>query len=213
MATIDDFGQDPTDTLNDPPLGGPTGWAAAVRDKLNELAASITTGLAGKLNKAGDTMTGELVMNPNGAIYAQKDADYGPRFSLSNLAGAGAAFTLVGGRLVTRQLLAGAGIGSLPVTLEIADPTNAKDAASKGYVDNRVQGGLAYSENSGIATVVFPVPYAGTPAIALGIVTNTTTSLMVQCRDASATGFTFSLTNRDDAYVGGIGVFWIACPR
>lgn len=34
MATIDQFGGT-TDNLDSPPLGGPTGWAAAVRDSLN----------------------------------------------------------------------------------------------------------------------------------------------------------------------------------
>jgi hypothetical protein len=33
MATIDDFGAK-GDTLADPPLGGPDGWAAAVRDAI-----------------------------------------------------------------------------------------------------------------------------------------------------------------------------------
>lgn len=49
MATIDDFGGT-TDPLNAPPLGGPTGWAAAVRDYLK---GSV-------VQKAGDVISGSL---------------------------------------------------------------------------------------------------------------------------------------------------------
>ena len=45
MATIDDFGGT-TDPLNAPPLGGPTGWAAAVRDYLKNSV----------VQKVGDTI-------------------------------------------------------------------------------------------------------------------------------------------------------------
>jgi hypothetical protein len=41
MGTIDDFGG-ATDPLNTPPLGGPNGWAAAVRDAINANSNDIT---------------------------------------------------------------------------------------------------------------------------------------------------------------------------
>jgi hypothetical protein len=52
---INDYGN--TDQgLNNPPLGGPGGWAQAVRDALN----AATSAIAGKVSKAGDTMSGAL---------------------------------------------------------------------------------------------------------------------------------------------------------
>ena len=43
MATIDDFG-DTAEPLNNPVLGGPAGWAAAVRDYLKNLDSRIVSG-------------------------------------------------------------------------------------------------------------------------------------------------------------------------
>jgi hypothetical protein len=42
MATIDDLGG-ANQPLNAPPLGGPTGWAAAVRDALKAVQANVLT--------------------------------------------------------------------------------------------------------------------------------------------------------------------------
>lgn len=55
MATIDDIGE-VNEPLSAPALGGPTGWAAAVRDYIRDLPAQIS----GKVDRSGDTMTGAL---------------------------------------------------------------------------------------------------------------------------------------------------------
>ena len=64
MSTIDDFGGT-GQPLNAPALGGPTGWAAAVRDAIKALEAnvlSLASTVTGKVDVAGDTMTGPLTV-------------------------------------------------------------------------------------------------------------------------------------------------------
>jgi len=57
MSTIDDFGG-AGEALDDPPLGGPLGWAAAVRTAIR----NAQTDLADRLPLTGGTLTGPLTV-------------------------------------------------------------------------------------------------------------------------------------------------------
>jgi hypothetical protein len=85
MGTIDDFG-DTTEPLNQPVFGGPSGWAAAVRDYLLTLMPKsggaftgrfgIKQGTVSGVNLAADTDFGAagptlMVVNEAGTDYAQ----------------------------------------------------------------------------------------------------------------------------------------------
>lgn len=87
MASITDIGT-LTDPLGTPPMGGPNGWAAAVRDALDSSDVSVNTRIANHaaaadphptylqqaegdaryVDLAGDTMTGALVLNADPTV-------------------------------------------------------------------------------------------------------------------------------------------------
>jgi hypothetical protein len=52
MASINDIGGATPDTLDDPPLGGPDGWAAAVRNALNSSDTPVDTRITTASNTA-----------------------------------------------------------------------------------------------------------------------------------------------------------------
>jgi Pectate lyase superfamily protein len=76
VATIDDFG-DVDQPLNGPKLGGPDGWAAAVRDSVRELQARPTlppSGDPGTLGVEAFGAVGDGVTDDTAAIQACIDA-------------------------------------------------------------------------------------------------------------------------------------------
>lgn len=120
MATIDDYGN--TDqALNAPPLGGPAGWAKAVRDAIMD-----------RLPLSGGRLSGELQAL---ALSAMKDGNYGPRLSITDAAGDGTSFTRINGVAAALVTTAAAGITTTRARLKVGTPTDADDAATKGYVD------------------------------------------------------------------------------
>jgi hypothetical protein len=108
MATHRDYGQ-PDDLLSFPSLSE---WAAAVADKLDE----TTTALGTKVNRAGDTITGPLIVQGNVQLGST------PAHSVA--LGVGASFDANGAQLS-----------------DVGNPVAPTDAATKGYVD-KFAGGL-----------------------------------------------------------------------
>lgn len=84
--------------------------------------------------RTGDEMTGDLITT---SVHAKKDGDWAPRFVIADSLGNGAAFTLAGGQLTTSSMVAESGITGSPVTLDVAAPVTAYNAATKNYVDRK----------------------------------------------------------------------------
>jgi hypothetical protein len=105
MATIDDFGGT-ADPLNAPPLGGPTGWAAAVRDYLKDSVVQIAGGVM-----SGSLTVPRVKLNTGGLAGPILKAESATNAQLTNLA---------------EDALA---------TLEVDTPKAAAQAANKNYVD------------------------------------------------------------------------------
>ena len=116
MATIDDFGE-VNQPLSEPALGGPTGWAAAVRDYIKDLPAAI----AGKVSKAGDTMTGELRAPDVSAGSIKVGASADIRGLITVEEGMGLAIANAANTALT--------------TLGVGNPTANQHATPKSYVD------------------------------------------------------------------------------
>ena len=113
MATIDDFGG-ASDSLATPALGGPTGWAAAVRDYIKGLSTQV----AGKVSKSGDTMTGTLQLTGGSRL----EMDDG-RWRYDAAAGSFVADDINGQTASRKNII----INTVP--------TRADHATSKQYVD------------------------------------------------------------------------------
>lgn len=64
-------------------------------------------------------------------------------------------------------------------------PTNEDDAATKKYIDNRIQMGAGSTDGSGDATITFPTSFASTPKVFL------------QGKDASAKGIVLDIVSKD----------------
>ena len=108
MATIDDIGG-ATDSLGSVPLGGPNGWAAAVRDAIN-----------GKVDLAGGTMTGLLTAAGLRATAQGQTVRIG---------------SVAAGSPILGVLNADA---SAFIPVQCADPAHPEHAATKRYVDGLV---------------------------------------------------------------------------
>lgn len=192
MATIDDIG-DVDDPLNAPVLGGPNGWAAAVRDYLKDLLATI----AGKVSKAGDTMTGPLILD---------DANT----DLINIAGS---------RYSDLDVVR---IGEGPVStagglarIMVNHPTGDYHAATKGYVDARAivqHGTVAATVNGQGVAVTFPVPFTEIPDVVASPIKYVGLTAVVN--DFGLNGCTVAIWDAGGGGVpGDARIAWIAAGR
>jgi hypothetical protein len=149
MATIDDFGGT-TDPLNAPPLGGPSGWAAAVRDYLKGMV----------VQKAGDVMSGSLQVlggiNTPSLIFKES----------LNLHESG-------GELVVWDV-----DRSTYGKAFVDTPTTTMHAATKGYVDGKlIRGAFTLSSvgsveagSTYVARIPFGVTFAGPPQVVATVI-------------------------------------------
>lgn len=162
MATIDDFG-DTAEALNNPVLGGPAGWAAAVRDAI-----------LARLPLSGGTLTGQLNIGPHASdgasaiaqrasttghnlIYGYKNGIL--RYSL-RLGDASGLFRLY------QYDSAGANLKALLVDNANTDgllnvygpPVAANGIATKGYVDDRMRAGTITTAAFDNSIYVFRIP-------------------------------------------------------
>jgi len=212
MATIDDFG-DTTEPLSQPVLGGPSGWAAAVRDAITALQESLTSGLAGKVSKSGDSMSGSLDLanlDARGIVTAMASGDYASALSVTDAIREGVSFTLVGGVLQLLQTTAAGGITTTRARLGVGRPVAAVDAVNLDYLNGRIQHGVANSNagEGGMSPVTLPRAYAGVPECIIVCPIAGPTNIMPTIRSSSPEGFNFSVVNTADAYVA-VQCFWL----
>jgi microcystin-dependent protein len=141
------------------------------------------------VNVSGDTMTGELSIN------VPEDAGH---FRLSG------AIQKIG---TSDQLTVYGPVSGLAKVI-CADPVAANQAATKNYVDNKIQGG--YSNHSGSQmSVVFPVPFSGLPKSIIVTAIAGQTAAICSIRSSSPEGFAYSVVNQNDNYID-TQVFWMA---
>ena len=161
MATIDDIGE-VNEPLSAPALGGPNGWAAAVRDRLKAIESSLTSGLAGKVDKSGSD---DVRLEAGAAlIFDVPDARLWPLYD-ANGAGNPDPTQRVQMALSTEDG------NRLP--LHLGNPVDASHAATKGYVDNILAGAGWHIETGQVvngSVVTFARPFATTPIVVFGVI-------------------------------------------